>query len=94
MLTETYEVYENPVPNVAPGWFDCFDAVEIGEALEGETAIAFLGTGNIVYGFDRVVAVTEDGRGFVWHQLNDCGEKAFDGEPLPPHCPQPPEANQ
>jgi len=94
MLTETYELYDNPVPNVAPGWFDCFDAAEVGAALEEERAIAFLGTGNIVYGFDRVVAVTEDGRGFVWHQINACGEKAFDGDPLPPHCPPPPKDTQ
>ncbi len=90
MLTETYEVYENPIPNNAPGWFDCFDAQDIGAALESGTAIAFLGVSNIVYGFDRVVAVTETGNGYVWHQLNICGEKAFDGDPLPDHCPPPP----
>ncbi len=91
MLTETYELYDDPVPTVAPGWFDCFDATEIGEALQEERAIAFLGTANVIYGFDRVVAVTEAGRGYVWHQLNICGEKAFDGEPLPDTCPPPPE---
>ena len=91
MLTETYEVYDNPVPNNAPGWFDCFDAQALGAALEAGTAIAFMGTFNVVYGFDRVVAVTEDGNGFVWHQLNDCGEKTFDGDPAPEGCPPPPE---
>lgn len=94
MLTETYQVYDNPVPNNAPGWFDCFDAQAIGTALEEGTAIAFLGTFNVVYGFDRVVAVTEDGKGYVWHQLNDCGEKAFDGDPLPENCPPPPERSE
>jgi len=24
MLTETYRIYPDAVPNVAPGWFDCF----------------------------------------------------------------------
>lgn len=90
MLTETFQVYENPVPNNAPGWFDCFDAQAVGAALEEERAIGFLGTSNVVYGFDRVVAVTEDGKGYVWHQINECGEKAFDGDPLPPGCPAPP----
>ena len=94
LLTETYEVYDAPVPNNAPGWFDCFDAQAIGAALETETGIAFLGTSNIIYGFDRVVAVLDDGRGFVWHQINDCGEKAFDGDPLPAHCPPPPERSE
>ena len=91
MLTETYELYDDPIPTVAPAWFDCFDATLIGEALEEERAIAFLGTANIIYGFDRVIAVTEDGQGYVWHQLNICGEKTFDGEPLPEGCPAPPE---
>ena len=94
LLTETYEVYDNPVPTVAPGWFDCFDAEAVGASLEDGTSIAFLGTANIVYGFDRVVAIDEDGRGYVWHQINECGEKAFDGDPLPPGCPPPPEAGE
>ena len=94
LLTETFEFYDDPVPTVAPGWFDCFDAEAVGAALEEERAIAFLGTANIVYGFDRVVAVTEDGKGFVWHQLNICGEKAFDGDPLPEGCPPRPEAGE
>ena len=94
LLTETYEIYDDPVPTVAPSWFECFDASEVGAALEEERAIAFLGVANIVYGFDRVVAVTEEGQGYVWHQLNICGEKAFDGDPLPEGCPPRPEADE
>ena len=91
MMTETYVIYDNAVPLNAPGWFDCFDAAEIGAALEDGSAIAFLGTANVVYGFDRIVAVTDDGRGFVWHQINHCGEEVFDGNPPPEGCPLPPE---
>ena len=91
MLTETYVIYDDPVPNVAPGWFDCFDAAAIGSALEEGAAVAFLGTSNVIYGFDRVVAVTGDGRGFVWHQINACGETVFDGDPAPEGCPPPPD---
>ena len=94
LLSETFEIYENPVPNVAPGWFDCFDANAIGADLEEGTAIAFLGTSNVIYGFDRVVAVTEDGRGYVWHQINACGEKVFDGDPPPEGCPPPSEREE
>lgn len=94
LLTETFEVYDNPVPNNAPEWFDCFDAQAIGAALEDGSAIGFMGTFNVIYGFDRVVAVTQDGRGFVWHQLNECGEAAFDGDPLPAHCPPRPETTE
>ena len=91
LLTETYEIYPDPVPNRAPGWFDCFDAEAIGAALDAGTAIAFMGKFNVVYGFDRVIAIDEAGQGFVWHQLNECGEKAFDGDPLPEFCPPPPD---
>lgn len=70
MLTETYQIYPGPVPNIAPGWFDCFDAEAIGTALEKGEAIAFLSEANIHPGVDRVVAVFPDGRAFAWHQLN------------------------
>jgi len=92
LLTETYVIYDNPIPNVAPGWFDCFDAPAIGAALEAGEATAYLGHFNITYGFDRVVAIDGAGNGFVWHQINACGTAAFDGDPLPPGCPPPPEA--
>jgi hypothetical protein len=90
-LTERFEPYGEAVPLTAPGWFDCFDAEELGAALESGEALAFLGEKNIRYGIDRVVAVHEDGRGFVWHQINRCGEIVFDGKPAPEDCPEPPE---
>jgi hypothetical protein len=70
-LTETYQLYDRPTPLTAPGWFDCFDADAIGEALERGEALAFLSQANISKGVDRVVAVFPDGRAFAWHQLND-----------------------
>jgi hypothetical protein len=91
MMSETYTPYEDAVPLIAPKWFDCFDAVAIGEALEQGEAMAFLGAKDFHYGIDRVVAVLPDGRGFVWHQINRCGEVVFDGEPAPEDCPTPPE---
>ena len=94
LLTETFELYDDAVPTVAPAWFDCFDADAIGAGLEEERFMAFLGTANITYGFDRVVAIGEDGQGFVWHQMNICGEKAFDGDPLPEGCPPRPEVSE
>lgn len=70
MLTETYQIYQKPEPLTAPGWFDCFNAETIGDALEKGEAIAFLAQANIHPGVDRVVAVFPDGRAFAWHQLN------------------------
>lgn len=91
MLSETYVPYEGAEPLVAPEWFDCFNAKEIGEALENGAAMAFMGTENIQYGIDRVIAVLPDGRGFAWHQINECGAQVFDGEDAPDFCPPKPE---
>lgn len=71
MLTETFEIAENAVPLTGPGWFDCYDAKAVGEALESGDAIAFLAQRDIHDGVDRIIAVFPDGRGFAWHQLND-----------------------
>lgn len=91
MMTETYEPYEAAEPLIGPKWFDCFDAKEIGRALETGEAVAFLGQKNLHYGIDRVIAVFPDGRGFAWHQINHCGEVVFDGKPVPEGCPPKPD---
>ena len=49
------------------------------------------GRADIEYGIDRVIAVTEDGRAYAWHQINRCGEVVFDGQPAPDDCPDPPQ---
>lgn len=84
--------YPKAAPLVAPGWFDCFDAVDIGSDIENGAAIAVLGEGNVHFGIDRVLAVYPDGRVFAWHQINECGEVVFDGDPPPPGCPPVPES--
>lgn len=92
VMAETFSIYEQAEPLVAPNWFGCFDAEAIGDALENEQAVAFLGTENIQYGIDRVIAVFDDGRAVSWQQINECGEVVFDGDPAPDHCPTPPES--
>ncbi|WP_170548270.1 DUF6446 family protein [Ruegeria atlantica] len=82
-----FQPVENPEPLTAPGWFDCYDAVAIAEALKSGQAQAFMGAKNIHYGVDRIVAVTADGKGYVWHALNNCGEKAYDGTVVGEECP-------
>ncbi len=69
LLSQAF-LYEDPTPLGAPGWFDCFDAVAIGTALEAGEAQAFLIQRDITRGVDRVGALFPDGRGFMWHQLN------------------------
>jgi hypothetical protein len=82
--------YENATPLIAPGWFGCFDAKILTEALEDGRATAVLGHSNVIYGIDRIVALM-DGRGYAWHQINACGQAHFDRDPVPAGCPTPPE---
>lgn len=93
MMTETYQPYEDATPLIAPNWFSCFDAGDVTQSLSDGRAIAFLGEANYIYGFDRIIAVTETGQGYAWHQMNHCGEAVFDGQPAPDGCPPAPERN-
>ncbi|MFP7673523.1 DUF6446 family protein [Marivita sp. S0852] len=88
-LLATYEAYPGAAPRTAPGWFDCFDAEALGEEIRSGRAHVFTGQRNLEFGIDRVVAITDDGRGYIWHEVNDCGDKAYDGSPLGEDCPQP-----
>ena len=81
-------------PRVAPDWFDCFDAARIGADLQSGAATAYLGVENLAYGIDRVIAIYPDGRGFIWHDINACGDAAFNREPVPDTCPPAPESLQ
>ncbi len=88
---DAYAPYPAAEPLNAPGWFDCFDADAVGEALEDGRAVARLSIRDVTYGIDRVAAILPDGRGVIWHQINECGEVVFDGQPAPEGCPPPPE---
>ena len=89
-LAARFERYAGAVPRNAPFWFDCFDADAIGAAIDAGRATVFTGTANREFGIDRVVAVTDAGRGYIWHEVNDCGDKAYDGTPLGEDCPERP----
>lgn len=82
--------HDGPTPLNAPRWFRCFDAPTLSADLRAGRAAAFVLDGNFRFGFDRVLALYPDGRGFVWAQMNACGTAHFDGRPLPPGCPPPP----
>lgn len=90
LLSETYEMFDAAEPRIAPGWFDCFDAKAIADELKAGTALAFMGTKNVAFGVDRIVAITDDGRGYVWHEPNECGAKAYDGSLKGEECPDRP----
>ncbi|GHG95772.1 DUF6446 family protein [Pseudodonghicola xiamenensis] len=82
-----YVPLDSAEPLVAPGWFDCFDAEEIGRGVEAGQFHMYLSVKNIAYGVDRVVAIAPDGRGWAWNELNHCGRKAYDGTPVGEDCP-------
>lgn len=67
-LVATYQPFAAPAPNFAPPWFDCFDAMAIGKALEAGEAKAFLSVPLIHPQVDRVIAVFPDGRAYAWQQ--------------------------
>jgi hypothetical protein len=60
----------DPVPLVAPAWFDCYDAAELTAAIERSEARAVLSLHEIARGVDRIIAVYPDGRAYAWQQLN------------------------
>ncbi len=91
MLTETYQVYDVPEPTIGPSWFDCYDAMAVGAALEKGEAVAFLSEHLAPYGMDRVAAVFPDGRGYLWNQISECGKAYYDERDLPAGCPPAPE---
>ncbi len=81
-LVAEYTTSELTVPRNAPGWFDCFDAATLGAALEAGTATAFLSVKNISYGVDLIFAINDQGQGFAWHELNNCGKQTYDGSAI------------
>jgi hypothetical protein len=92
LLTETFQMVEDVEPRNAPAWFECFDAEAIASEIAAGTALTFLSAKNVHFGVDRIVAITDDGRGYVWHELNDCGAKAYDGTIVGEECPALPTA--
>lgn len=70
-LPDNAQPFDGPTPLIGPGWFDCYDAEQIGHDLESGAARAVLSQSEIRPDVDRVLAVYPDGRIFGWHQFND-----------------------
>lgn len=88
--SDEYKLQAEPL--VAPDWFDCFDAQQITLDLLNDKATAILAAENEIYGFSRYIAQYEDGRAFMWRQINECGKASFAGDDLPEGCPPAPES--
>jgi hypothetical protein len=93
-LAATAQAMPFAEPRIAPRWFDCFDARQIGADLQSGAATAYLSIANLQYGIDRVIAFYPDGRAFMWHEINPCGEAVFNRNPAPENCPPAPESLQ
>jgi hypothetical protein len=58
-------------PLTAPFWFRCFSARRLTRVLAAGAATAYRIAHDEPPGFDLMLAVYPDGRGFTWRQLND-----------------------
>ena len=63
-------VAPDATPLVAPFWFRCFDARALTRDLAAGAATAHLVSRDTPEGFDLMIAVYPDGRGYLWRQLN------------------------
>ena len=62
-------------PLSAPFWFECFDYKEIQSDIDNGTLKAYLAEENEYPGIDRYVAISINGIGYEWRQLNEKYEK-------------------
>ena len=62
-------------PLSAPFWFECFDYKEIQSDIDNGTLKAYLAEENEYPGIDRYVAISKNGIGYEWRQLNEKYEK-------------------
>lgn len=58
-------------PLTPPFWFSCFDAGRLTGDLASGAATAHALTRNEPKGFDEMIAVYPDGKGYRWRQLNE-----------------------
>jgi hypothetical protein len=65
---------EGATPLVAPFWFRCFDAGRLTRDLASGAATARLLAHDAPAGFDLMLAVYPDGRGYLWRQLAEPAE--------------------
>ncbi len=72
VIRETFDALPAlaPEPQMAPGWFKCFNAGFIAENLATGYTMAYVAERNDPKGFDRIVAVFPGGRAYMWRQPN------------------------
>lgn len=63
------EPYDEATPLTAPGWFDCFDAATLTTDIRAGRATPYLAAEEEFDGANRILALYDDGRAFMWRQL-------------------------
>jgi hypothetical protein len=58
-----------PTPLTPPPWFRCFDAKELARDIDAGRARAYTAAAEAPEGFDLMLAVYPNGRGYLWRQL-------------------------
>jgi len=36
----------------------------------------------------NALTILDNGKGYIWHEINDCGDKLYDGSPVSNECPK------
>jgi hypothetical protein len=63
------EALEEASPLTTPGWFECFNATAIGNAIRRGEARAIVAATDEPAGFNRLIAYFPDGRAFMWREV-------------------------
>ena len=70
-LFEKFDKNDKASPLSAPFWFKCFDYKEIQSDIDKGVLKAYLAEENETPGIDRYIAISKNGLGYEWRQLNE-----------------------
>ena len=77
---------QEATPLIAPSWFECFDAERLDNDIRAGVAAVRRAQHNEPFGFSTYIAYYQNGRGYLWRQINQCGKAQFAGQSLPDGC--------
>jgi len=70
-LFKLLDINQKAAPLSAPFWFDCFDYKDIQSDIDKGFLKAYLAEKDEAPGIDRYIAISQDGMGYEWRQLNE-----------------------
>ena len=72
---EDFDINDKASPLSAPFWFKCFNYEEIQSDIDKGVLKAYLAEENETPGIDRYIAISKNGLGYEWRQLNEIFNK-------------------